>query len=159
MSTRGLFGFKVGETLYIQFSSSDSYPSGLGEYWHSKVSSYNLEVMKEALLKSKNVIVEEGGNLAEKLAEGLSITKLESKNLIEIYDEISNDAGIFDSVYNGDTDLLLNDIMFMQDSLFCEYVYYYDYNKDEFVMLDRHEDSEVSMPLSDERWQNIFSVV
>lgn len=163
MSTRGLFGFMIDGEAYLEFSSHDSYPSGLGLYWRDKMFSYDLDVMKDRLLSVTNIVIKEESpteNL-KNIAETLSITEHEAKKLIEMYDNIltNDDAGAFDSIYRGEMDLFLNDKEFANNTLFCEYVYYYDYNANEFVMEDNHDEVILSLPPESKDWQKIFKMV
>ena len=163
MSTRGLFGFKINGENYLEFSSHDSYPSGLGLYWRDKMFSYDLNVMKEKLSKVNNIVMKEESPVKNlnNIAEKLSITKEEAKGLIDRYDDmlVNDDSGAFDSIYKEEMDLFLNDKEFANNTLFCEYVYYYDYDINKFVMIDNRNEIVLSLPIDSKDWQKYFSVV
>lgn len=118
--------------------------------------------MKEVLLNSVNLpITENERNFHLKIAESLNLKEGEAKKALESYDKMvnSSDAGIFDYLYNGEVQLFINDKDFQSNSLFCEYIYYYDYDEESFVMIDNHNETVTTMSLTDERWQKIFSMV
>lgn len=165
MSTRGLFGFRIDDEYYMSFSPTDSYPNGLGKYWHSVVKNeFNLEHMKSSLLNSTVIDVHENDGakgLAKSLAEKENIPFDEADKIIDEYDEVAknNDEGPFKAIHEGRLNLFFNDKEFMGNTLFCEFVYYYDYDIEKFVMIDNHEGMITELPLEDERWQKKFSVI
>lgn len=160
MSTRGLFGFRLKGKSYLQFSPSDSYPSGLGKFWIEKIRKYDLNKMKEVLINSNNIFVKENEDFSKKLTEEMNVSKDYANEIIEWYDgHAKNGSGIFDALYEGITDLFFNDKAFARDSLFCEYIYYYDYDSNKFVMVDNHEENVIALPVESEDWQKNLSVV
>ena len=133
MGTRGLFGIKVNDEYYLSFSSHDSYPSGLGFWWYEYLSKVDLEKLKEKVLSSINVVFKEG-SINKEVKEFLmkeGLTEEEAKKEIEIWD-IGVVKNPFHSLLEDETKVYFNDKEFMKDSLFCEYTYYYDYDKQRF---------------------------
>lgn len=164
MGTRGSFGFKTEKNLYMCFNPMDSYPSGLGEYWFKVVKNeYDLNHMKEVLDNVATITLTEGApNLKEDMVRTLGLKDLkEAQKVLDEYEEIGaeSDTGIFDALYEGRLDFFLNDKKFLDNTLFCEWAYYYDYTTEKFVIINNHEEKISSLSLNDEDWQKFFKML
>ena len=164
MSTRGLFGFKTKKDTYLCFSPSDSYPAGMGKHWYKIVREYNLKHMEKVLdeIPSIDIINEgTGTNLEKDIASSLNISEEEAKKALEEYDNIYNesDAGIFDSINLGELDFFVNEKDFARDTLFCEWIYYYDYEKKMFVIINNQSGRQHEISLTQNNWQEFFKML
>lgn len=156
MGTRGSFGFKTERDYFMCFNPMDSNPSSLGEYWFRVIKKkYDLEHMKEALHACNTITLKlEGKKLTGDLTD-------KPEEFLRTYDEISreSDTGIFDAVYEGRINIFLNDKEFMKNTLFCEWIYYYDYETKKFVVIDNHNEKEHSINLENTDWQKFFKML
>jgi len=166
VSTRGLFGFKTEKDYYMCFSPTDSYPSGMGEYWYKLVKNeYDLNHMKQILDNVASINIKEEqkpSDLEDRMIEALGLSgKDECKKILDLYNEISSesDVGVFDALSEGRIDFFLNDKAFMKDALFCEWVYYYDYTTKKFIAINNREGEEHPINLDDSDWQKIFKML
>lgn len=130
MSTRGAYGFKINNELYMLYNAYDSYPEGLGKEFFLILNKNRdkLPLIKKSLLESENVVLSENG-----------AKNLEYQSVIDTYDEkysmtIDSSFNIFLDLADNKIDVFLNDRQFINDTLFCEYYYYYNFDTEKFVI-------------------------
>lgn len=156
MSTRGLYGFKTERDYYLIYSPSDSFPESLGEFWFNTLAKghYDLNQMKNELHNCVNVVLNAEENPEKQVEEKLSLSKEEAKITIENFNNIAakNDLAVFDAIYNEKLNYFLNDKKFMNDGLFCEWVYYYNYETERFVAISNNSEQYFTLNLTDNFW-------
>lgn len=139
MGTRGLTMVVLNsETKVSQYGQWDHYPSGKGIDILELISSFNIEKFKEKISKLHWITEEEANKVDE------------NENWETNYPYLSRDAGgqILNAIYNGemvvsagigerkvikcDVKFLTNKESFAGDSLFCEWAYVIDLDKNTF---------------------------
>jgi len=127
MGTRNLtMVISKGETKIAQYGQWDGYPSGQGATGLKFLNNYNLNKFKQA-------VDELSFYTEEELTE---INKEE--NPLKKYPYLSRDTGaeILQAVYDGKAKKLINRETFAADSLFCEYAYVVDLDKNTFEIYE-----------------------
>jgi hypothetical protein len=136
MGTRGAIGFRQNGELKVSYNHYDSYPDGLGEDFLNFAKSWcvdpiTLATVKENVAKVK--LVDGRENPTEKEAEEFSHWYNENvstgKDWYSLLREAQGIDGI-EAIASGDLFVMTDDKGFLRDSLFCEYAYIIDLDKD-----------------------------
>ena len=125
MGTRNLtIVVKEGKTKIAQYGQWDGYPSGQGLTVLEFLRNSNLQAFKQKLEGVLEITEEELNH----------IDKYYSDNWKEIYPQLSRDMGaeILEYVLKNDNIKISNRIGFAKDSLFCEWAYVIDFDKNVF---------------------------
>lgn len=134
MGTRNLTIVKMdGKTRIAQYGQWDGYPTGQGQEIADFLTDVNLKKFKEKLNELKEVDEKE----VEKFLESLGskdgwMNSEQSAKLHKRYPGIDRDrgAGILQLIYDGEvTEVRLSED-FKNDSLFCEYFYTFNLDKE-----------------------------
>ena len=144
MSTRGAFGVKLNNKLFMSYNHGDSYPSGLGQ---------EMVDFCKSLSNEKIELLKNGFNNIKIIDPNVKPTKEEQEKYIEAgfynsgvskcspddwYCLLRDLQGIsfLKEVISGRCGHLKNSDIFLKDSLFCEYAYIIDLDK---CMLEFYE--------------------
>jgi len=138
MSTRGAYGFVQDGKYKVTYNQSDSYPSGLGQevvnFVKSVVESEALDTLKERVKAVKLV------------DESKPATKAEIKRYEKFYQNVSSGAktewycllrdlqgvSLLEHILSGEVEHMIDSSEFVKDSLFCEWAYIIDLNRNTF---------------------------
>lgn len=131
MSTRGLYGFIINEEEYLIFSPFDSYPSGLGKMFFDFCKRTNLSELKKKLEDLPSIVISD--NEAE-MKYQISELGYSMESLNYLYQKHEN---VFELINHGLIPIFLNDKEFKKDTLFCEWVYYYNFDKHKFFTISQ----------------------
>ena len=127
MGTRNLtMVISEGKTKVAQYGQWDGYPEGQGKTILQFLKKCDLKLFKERLKKISFINKKEVDDLWN---ETVTTEIFKSK-----YPELYRDTGaeVLQLIYEGKTNKLLNDSKFIRDSLWCEWVYVIDLDKNKF---------------------------
>jgi hypothetical protein len=130
MGTRNLIVAQVGgEYKIAQYSQWDGYPSGQGVTVLNFLRSANVENLKKAVSECQWITGEEIESINTQIK-----TLPSGYDWKKDYPELSRDTGgdIFNIILFSGKRKLKNDIDFAKDSLFCEWAYVVDFDKNTF---------------------------
>ena len=133
MGTRNLtIVYKNGDYRVAQYGQWDGYPSGLGADILEFLSNINLQEFKDSIDLISFYTAEEMEELHREIEE--KQTKISGYRWWNEYPHLSRDCGgeVLSLIFDKKVSKLRNDIDFAADSLFCEWAYVIDLDKNQF---------------------------
>jgi hypothetical protein len=133
MGTRHLIAaYQGGEYKVAQYGQWDGYPEGQGTDLLKFLSNVKIENLQRAVSECRWITKEEIDEIQSQIEKTSKV--IPAWDWAKQYPELSRDTGskIFNLILNGDKKLLKNSLDFANDSLFCEWAYVIDFDKNTF---------------------------
>jgi hypothetical protein len=136
MGTRGAIGFFKGKKGKITYNHFDSYPEGVGVKILDEIRGFSVKEMKKAF-NHITLITNEDKKPTKKEIEGLKKWSdpsvggsSDNQEVKTYYQLLRNVQGTLKPYLTGEVNLMIDNEKFLKDSLFCEWAYIINLDKE-----------------------------
>ena len=134
MGTRGAIGLFKGGKGKITYNHFDSYPEGTGKDILKEIRGFSVEQIKKAFDNIRLVCDSEAKPTKEEIKEyqEYSNTQVGGSKEITYYQLVRELQGTLKPYIEGKVKIMIDNENFLKDSLFCEYAYIVNLDKEVF---------------------------